>query len=446
MSQRAQFATKLGAIAATVGSAVGLGNIWRFPCEAGEHGGGAFLIIYLACVMLLGVPVMVCEFVIGRHSHKNVIGALKTLSKGGKFYLVGYVGIVASILILSFYSVVCGWIIEYLFQAILGNLKNFSPEDYGYMFSLFVANPYRTVLWTVIYLCINFMILRKGVRKGIERVTRIMMPLLFVLLIMFCVVSISLPKATEGLEFLFNPDFSQLTPTVVIGAMGQAFFSLSLGLSCLLTYASYFKDKDSLVGNATTIALLDTLVAILAGIMIFPAVFSFGMQPEAGPKLVFEIIPSIFNQIPGAYIWAVLFFLLLFFASITSTISMSEISIAAMVEEGKMSRSRATAIVTVVAILLGSLCALSFNVLAEFKIFGLTLFELFDFVSSNILLPAGGIFFAWFVGWYIDRRVISRQLGYAKKRKTSHKIVLFCARYIAPVAIIIIFLYGLKLF
>ena len=444
MSNRAQFVTKMGVIAATVGSAVGLGNIWRFPYEAGQHGGGAFLIIYLLCVCLLGIPVMIAEFVIGRSTHSNALTALQKLRPGSRMSMVSYVGIVSSLMILSFYSVVAGWIMEYLYQAITGGLSGHTAEEYAALFGTFTVNPWRSVMWTLLFLSINFMVLRRGVEKGIERLSNVLMPVLFVILVVFCVNSLMMPRATEGLNFLFNPDFSALTPKVMLGALGQAFFSLSLGLTCLLTYASYFSDRTPLVRSATVVAVLDTLVAILSGIIIFPAVFSFGMEPAAGPKLVFQILPEIFQQLPGGYLWSVAFFLLLFFASITSTISMSEISITYFVEAHKMSRNRATGLNTAIAAAFGTLCALSFGVLSEWTVAGMTLFELFDYVSSNVLLPVGGVMLSVFVGWMADRKVVEEQLtDYGARRITLLLPIRFCIRYVAPVCITLIFLYGI---
>lgn len=447
MSDRGQFTTRIGAIAATVGSAVGLGNIWRFPFETGQNGGAAFIALYLVCVLIMGIPVIVAEFIVGRNTHKNVCGALRQLAPSGKTHWFSSVCIIASILIISFYSVVCGWIVEYLIQAISGGMSGKSPAEYSLMFSNFVANPYRGVTWTVIFLLVNYMVLKRGLKRGIERVANVMMPLLFVLIVVFCINSLMQPGAQAGLRFLFYPDFSAITPRVAIGAMGQAFFSLSLGLSCLLTYSSYFKDSDSLVKNATVVAFLDTMVAILAGVMIFPVVFSYGMTPQAGPKLIFEVLPSIFQQMSGGYVLAVLFFFLLFMASITSTISMSEISIAYFSEEFSMSRKNASLLNTIIAIILGSLCALSFNVLSDYKIMGMTLFELFDYLSSNILLPLGGIFFSIFVGWILDSKVVEDELSnHGKIKVRIVKPLIFCLRYIAPTAIVLVFLYGLGLF
>lgn len=441
---RSQFVTKTGVIAATVGSAVGLGNIWRFPYEVGVHGGGAFLIIYILCVLIIGIPVMVAEFVIGRGTHKNALGAFRQLAPRSPFRMVAYMGIVASLMILSFYSVVAGWILEYLYQSVAGIFIDAGSRDYSDVFTGFISNPVRPTVWTVVFLMLNFFVLRRGIEKGIERISNILMPCLAIIMVVFCINSLLMPAAGEGLEFLFKPDFSKISPGVVIGAMGQAFFSLSLGLTCLMTYASYFSDKTDLARSASITAVLDLLVAVMAGVLIFPAVFSYGMQPEAGPKLVFEIFPAIFSQMPGGSVWAVAFFVLLFFASVTSTISMSEISITFFIEEHGMSRNTATAVNTGIAGVFGVLCALSFGVLSDFRIFGMSIFDLFDYVSSNILLPLGGLLISVFVGRFLDRKFLERQLmGQGSAVSPYMPVLRFCIRYIAPVAITVIFIYGL---
>ncbi len=439
--KRAGFATRLGAIAATVGSAVGLGNIWRFPYEAGQNGGGAFIIVYIACVALLGIPVMLSEFIIGRSTHSNMKGALRKLAPKSKVYNMAYICILGAVLVLSFYSVVCGWVVEYIWQAVMGGMQGHTPQEYSAMFSGFVASPWKGVMWTLLFLFINFAVLLRGVQKGIERISSILMPLLFVILIVFCINSLMLPNSHKGLEFLFSPDFSALTWRGVVDAFGQAFMSLSLGVACLVTYASYFNDETSLTKDAVVIASLDTLVAILSGIVIFPAVFSFGMQPEAGPKLVFEILPAVFQQMAGGYFWAILFFILLFFASLTSTISLSEIFINFLIEEHHLTRKKATWISAIVVVVLAVLCALSFNVLSSFKVFGMNLFDLFNYVSSNVFMLLGGLFTAVFVGWFIDRRVVVEQL--ANKGRLNVPVMnylMFCLRYVAPVAVVFIFL------
>lgn len=446
--KRAQFATKLGVIATTVGSAVGLGNIWRFPFEAGVHGGGAFLLLDLFFIFIIGVPVVCAEFIIGRHTGLNVRGAFRALAPGKAWGIVGYLGIVASVMILSFYSVVAGWTMEYIYQSIIGFDGAENISGLHNRFDTFATSNWRPIMWTLLFLAVNYVILARGVQKGIEKMSNIMMPLLFVILIVFCINSLRMPAASEGLEFLFMPDFSKITPSVMLGAMGQAFFSLSLGLGCLITYSSYFKKDTPLMRTAGIMATLDTMVAMLAGIIIFPAVFSFGMEPAAGPKLVFEILPAIFMQMPGSMLWSVLFFVLLFVASLSSTISMSEISIAYLTDEYGVSRRRATMCNIGLAMVLGTVCALSFGSLSGLKIFGMTVFNLFDYVSSNIFLPVGGMIISIFVGWVLDRSVVRRELLVPPGgiRPWMVSAVIFCLRYVAPVCIGLVFLYGLGIF
>ena len=442
MTKRVGFATRLGAIAAAVGSAVGLGNIWRFPYEAGVNGGGAFILVYIICILIMGIPVILSEFIIGRSTHSNMKSALKQLSPGKKYYLFTYVCILGSFVVIGFYSVVCGWIIEYLYQAVLGNLSGHSTQEYSAMFNGLLASPWRCVGWTMFFLIINFLVMSRGIEKGIERVASIMMPLLFVILIVFCVNSLMLPESKEGLKFLFYPDFSKLTAKGVLDAFGQAFLSLSIGISCLVTYSSYFKDNTSLTKDATTVALLDTLVAILSGVMIFPAVFSFGVEPTAGPSLIFEVLPGIFQQMPGGYVWSLLFFLLVFFASLTSTISLSEIPITFMIEEHKMSRPRAIAWTALFTLVLAVLAALSFNVLDDVKLWDKNIFDMMDYAASNIFMLLGGLFTAVYVGWILDRKVIRDQLTNGGRLKGAMEpYLVFCLRYVAPVSIFFIFLH-----
>jgi len=442
MTKRVGFATRLGAIAAAVGSAVGLGNIWRFPYEAGVNGGGAFILVYICCIIVMGIPVILSEFIIGRSTHSNMKAALKKLSPGKKYYLFTYLCILGSFVVIGFYSVVCGWVIEYLYQAVAGNLSGHTPQEYNDMFTSLVASPWRCVGWTVLFLVLNFMVMSRGIEKGIERVSSIMMPLLFLILAIFCVNSLFMPDAGKGLRFLFYPDFSQLTMRGVLDAFGQAFLSLSIGISCLVTYGSYFKDDVSLVKDAATVGILDTLVAILSGVMIFPAVFSFGVEPTAGPRLIFEVLPGIFQQMAGGYFWALLFFLLVFFASLTSTISLSEIPITFLIEEHKMSRPRAIAWTALFTFVLAVVAALSFNVLDDVKLFGKSIFDAMDYAASNVFMLLGGLFTAVYVGWILDRKVVHDQLTNGGRLKGSMEpFLIFCLRYAAPVSIFFIFLY-----
>ena len=443
MKERAVFATKFGAIAATVGSSVGLGNIWRFPYEAGMHGGGAFLLCYMLCVFLLGVPVLCAEFCMGRGTRSNVFGAYLKLAPKGKWHLSGYIGILASFLIISFYSVVAGWTLEYCFSSLFGHL-NFTDTVVGHSQFLELTTGWRPLIWTVIFLICNFLLLSTGVTKGIEKMSNIMMPILFLLLIAFCINSVFLPGFWEGIKFLFKPDFSKINSSVLLGALGQAFFSMSLGLGCMMTYSSYFSNKTNLGKTAVVSSLLDASVAVLAGIIIFPAVFSFNLSPQAGPTLVFEVLPYIFMQLPGGTVWATLFFLLLFIASITSTVSMSEISISYFCDEKKMSRPKSTLLSSAIALIGGVLCALSFGVLKDFKIFGQNIFNLFDYVASNICLPIGGFICALFAGWFIDKKFFADQFAYGpNKRPVFITPLRIALRYICPIAILLIFLNSL---
>ena len=445
MSQK-KFATRFGVIAATVGSAVGLGNIWRFPYEAGVHGGGAFLIINLIFVLLLGIPVICGEFLVGHHSGKDVLGAFKSFRGGRPFQIVGWFGICASILILGFYSVVAGWTIEYIWQSFMNFGGASSSEALQAQFAAFSSNGWSPLFWTIGFLLINYLILIRGVEKGIERISNILLPILFFILLAFTIYALTLPAAGSGLEFLFKPDFSKITPSVILGALGQAFFSLSLGLGCLITYASYFQEDTPLVKTAFISGGLDTLVAIMAGMIIFPAVFSFGQEPAAGPQLVYVVLPSIFTHIPGGMIWSVLFFVLLLIASLTSTLSLFETTVAFLAGSKKMKRIRAVSLTMVVVIVLATLSALSTGPLSDFIIAGKNFFDFSDYVSANILLPLGGMLTSIFVGWVVDRKIVQKEFAgtnpsAAKRAVVS--VIVFSLRFIAPIGIGLVFIFGL---
>ena len=441
MNNRSTFTTKLGVIATAVGSAVGLGNLWRFPYEAGQNGGGAFLLIYLIFVIILGIPLVSAEFLIGRSSHSNVSGAFKKLAPKTHWNVIGYLSILAPFLILGFYTVIAGWTVEYLFQAFTNSFAGQTPEQLKEAFTHFSTNTYTPILWLALFLLANYFIIIGGVKNGIEKASNIMMPLLFILLIIFCVRSLLLPGASEGLNFLFNPDFSKIDSGVMLRAMGQAFFSLSLGMGCLITYASYFNKQTKLGKTAFTVSILDTLVAVLAGVMIFPAVFSFGISPTAGPDLVFITVPNVFMQMSGGYIWSILFFLLLTVAALTSTVSMFEVITAFIHEEYKVSRKKATGIIISATFVLGVICSLSLGPWSGFTIFGKTVFDLFDYISANILLLLCGLLVSIFVGYRLDRKIVQDELTNNGENKIWYlKPLVFVLRYIAPVAIILIFL------
>lgn len=439
-TRRAVFGSRFAAIATTVGSAVGLGNIWRFPYEAGVNGGGAFVLFYLLFALMIGVPVLIAEFVMGRGSRSNILGAYRKLAPGQPWYYVGYMGIFASMLILGFYAVVAGWTLEYFIESMVGSLDFSSPESEHTQF-LILTSGWRPVLWTILFSLINFGILMRGVTKGIERLSNILMPVLFLILIIFCVRSFFLPGFQEGIAFIFKPDFSKVSAPMLLSAMGQAFFSLSLGIGCMVTYASYFSEKTRLGQTAVTTMLLDSAVAILSAVIIFPAVFSYDISPMAGPTLVFEVLPNIFCRMPGGVVWSTLFFLLLFLASITSTISMSEISITFLTEEKKMRRKSATILSCGSTMLLSVVCALSFGPWQEVRIMGMTFFNLFDYVASNILMPVGGMVCSAFVGWKVEQRYIKTQLtNGGAYRFIWLKPLVFFLRWICPTAIFLIFL------
>ena len=449
---RGQFGTKLGVIATTVGSAVGLGNIWGFPYAASGNGGGAFMVVYLISTLLCGLPVMCSEFILGRGTHTNIFGAFRRLYNHKFFLAVAFMCMSASWLIPGFYSVVAGWTFKYLVDAALGNLTADSNVDFASNFDLFQHSTWECAFWALLYIIINFAICVKGVEKGIEKFSNIMTPMLFVILICMAVNACFLDGFSSGMEFLFKPDFSKITPMVVVKAVGQSFFSLSIGIGCMLIYSSYFKDSENLVKSSAIIVFCDMTVAILAGIVIFSTLFTYeGNYGEAGPGLVFCVLPKVFAEMPGSgYIWAVLFFILLFFACITSSISMFEILIAFLTDEFKMSRKKATAITCGSCVLGTMMCVLSFTVLSDFTIFGMGFFDLFQYLSECIIMPLGGLVITVFVGYFATKKFVFDQVTNHGTLPQYYKyvadILYFIVRYISPVLIILLFLYGLGLF
>lgn len=437
----AKFSSKIGMIAATVGSAVGLGNIWRFPAETQANGGAAFLLVYIGCVLLLGIPVMLVEFAIGREGGTDAIGNYRRISPKGKWWLLGGMGIIASYMILSFYIVVAGWTLEYFISALNGDLFTGIADGtatFEGKMKDYVSSDWKPIIYTVAMIVINVAVLMMGVRKGIEKISNIMMPLLFLILVIFCVVALSLPGASDGLNFFLNPDFSKVNGGVVIDAMGQAFFSLSLGMGVLSTYAAYFPRDTRLGRTAATVSFLDMVVAIMMGLIIFPAVTSFGMQGESfeGATLVFVTLPEVFTQMPGTQLWAILFFMLLLLAALTSTISMSEVAIRFFQDRMKMSRRKAVLIVMMPLFLFGTLNSLSSGALADFKIFGLTIFDLLDTIATNIMLPLGALAMCLYAGWFAPKKMLADQLSNGSGAKEIiTRAVIFIIRWISPVAI-----------
>lgn len=410
------------------------------------HGGGAFLIVNILFVLILGIPVICAEFLIGHHSGMDVNNAFKKFRNGRNWRVIGWMGLLAATLILGFYSVVAGWTVEYIYQSFISFGGDATADALHNRFVKFSSDGWKPLWWTLGFLAANYLILIRGVEKGLERMSNILMPVLFVILLAFTINSLTLEKAGEGLEFLFKPDFSAITPSVILGALGQAFFSLSLGLGCLITYASYFQPETSLVKTAAISGLLDTLVAIMAGVIIFPAVFTFGQEPAAGPQLVFEVLPSIFQDMTGGMVWSALFFILLFVASLTSTLSLFETLVAFMTGSWKLSRMKAVNLAMAVVIVLALVCSLSFGPLKDMTLAGQNFFNLSDYVSSNILLPLGGMLSSIFVGWMVDRKIVRKEfLGDRPTgaQATVVSAIVFSLRYIAPLGIGLVFLFGL---
>lgn len=448
-NKKVSFSSKVGLVAATVGSAVGLGNIWRFPGEVADGGGAAFLIVYIACVFLLGIPVMVSEFAIGRAGGSDVVGVFRNLSPGKKWWIGGMLAVFASYLVLCFYMVVAGWTLEYLWQSVTGNLYATdavaSVVDYKAQFASrmhdYIQEDWGPLINTYIMIGFNLIVLMAGVQKGIERMSNLLMPMLFLILLIFCGVSLSLPAAGDGLRYFFQPDFSRLTPQVVISALGQAFFSLSLGMGILVTYASYFPKDTKLTRTAITVSVLDLLVAVLMGVIIFPAVMSFGLQGEAvqGTTLVFVTLPEVFAMMPLTQLWSVLFFLLLFVAALTSTISIAEVSVAFLQDRLNFSRVKACLVVLLPLFLFSTLCSLSLGRLNDMLIFGKTIFDFVDMLATNICLPIVAMITCVYLGWFAPKGLLKDQMSNGGRLRTwvIHP-VLFVIKWLAPLLILLI--------
>lgn len=444
---RDSFGSKFGAIAALAGSAVGLGNIWKFPYEAGNNGGGAFLLVYVFFTVAIGLPVMLSEFALGRYSRRNAFGTFDQLEPKTAWRYFGILVLLAATMILSFYGTVAGWTLEYVFKSFTFSFHSDTEVNLNTIFQDFITHPYKPVFWQIVFMILTGVIVLAGVKKGIERYTKLMMPLLFLLIVILGIRACTLEGAMEGIKFLFLPKFSELTSQGVLSALGQAFFSLSIGMGVLLTYASYIKKDENLTSISLQVICADTLIAVLAGIAIFPAVFAFNIAPDSGPGLVFLTLPQVFQSMAFGQLWAILFFLLLTMAALTSSISLLEVIVAFFVEEKHISRPKATVISTVIVTIFGILCTLSFGPLKEVQVGNLSIFEIFDYVSSNILLPVGGILISIYAGWRFDRRLLEAELtNNGKLRLWLLKPLIFILKYIAPLFILMILLHSLGLF
>ncbi len=447
VGQRDSFTSKLGIIAAVAGSAVGLGNIWKFPYITGVYGGGAFVLVYLICIVLIGLPVVLSEFIIGRKAQKNAIGSFKKLAPGTFWFVPGIMGIVAAFMILAFYGVVAGWTMEYLFKAVANSFVGKNPADLEGMFGGFISRLARPIFWQIIFMGLTCWIVLSGIKGGIERASKWLMPVLLFIIVILDIRAVTLPGADAGLAFLFKPDFSKLTGEGILNALGHAFFSLSLGMGTLITYSSYMSKKENLATTAVQVTVADTGIALLAGVAIFPAVFAFGIEPGAGPGLVFITLPNVFLQMPGGYFFCILFFLLLVLAALTSSISILEVVVAYFVEELKLAR-RAGAIMAASAItIMGIPCSLSMGVWSKVKFMDRTFFDWLDFIASNVLMPLGGLLIVAFVGWFLGREKTEMEVTNEGELKAGYMpVFMFLARFVAPVIIAIVFLNGLGLF
>ena len=451
MENRATFGSRLGAILAAAGSAVGLGNIWRFPCETGQNGGAAFILVYVFFIALVAVPVLITELALGRDGRANVYDTFCRLGTQwrGLWKTAGMMCVVAGFLVFSYYSVVAGWTLGYAVMAGAGGLADKTPEQFAAGFAEFSADPWLPTMYLVGFVLITTVIVVLGVQRGIERGSKLMMPLLFVLLVVLAVCSLSLPGSMKGVEFLLKPDFSKLTGDVLLSAMGQAFFTLSVGIGCLLTYASYFSSKVNIVKDAFNVAAIDTLVAILAGLIIFPAAMSVGVNPDAGPSLVFITLPNVFEQAFGSMPWlcyvvTLLFYLLLLMAALTSSISMLEITTAFVTEKFRIRRWQAATVLGIITCGAGFLCSMSFGEWADVKVLGMGFFDLFDFLVAKFAMPLGSIFMC----------LLMRRLGEEKVTAmltnggTLHmgplpRLFYLLVSWMLPLLILVIFVEGL---
>ena len=427
-------------ILAAVGSAVGLGNIWKFPYITGENGGGAFVLVYLVCILFVGIPIMMSEVLIGRRARKSPINALHDVAieskKTTRWSLVGVMGMFSGVMIFSFYSVVAGWVLNYIAEMAKGTFVGISAEDAGATFDQLLASPGTMLFWHTIFAIMTTIVVIGGVNKGLERATRIMMPALFVLLIILLGYAMTLDGFSKGWDFMFHFDPSELSWDAVLVALGHSFFTLSLGMGTIMAYGAYMPKKASVTGTVFAIAALDTLVALVAGLAIFPIIFTNGMDPSAGPGLMFVSLPVAFGQMPGGQLFGLLFFILVGVAAWTSAISLLEPTVAFLVEKFKLSRTKASVALGVVVWALGISCLLAFNEWSDFKPFGKNMFDLLDYATANIMLPLGGILVSVFAGWVVLPKFSHQELAISEQ---AHGLWLFVSRFIAPVAVAIVF-------
>lgn len=441
------FGSRFGLLMAAVGSAIGLGNIWRFPYITGKYGGGAFLFVYLIVIVLIGLPLMISEFVIGREGRSDAIGSFRKLDSKKPWYISGVLGVLAAFFILSYYSTIAGWSLEYIMKSITNSFAGQSSEAINTMFGDFVSHPIKPVITQIIFMAITGFVVASGIEKGIEKVSKIMVPLLFLIIIILNIRALTLPGGMEGFKFLFKPDFSKIDGAVVLGALGHAFYTLSLGMGIMITYGSYIDDKENLGSSALQISIMDTVIALMAGIAIFPAVFAYGVDPTSGPGLVFITLPNIFNQMPGGYLFSVLFFTLLSLAALTSTISLMEVVVAFLVDSFKMVRKKASILAFISITTVGLFSTLSQGPLSHITIFGDDILDFLDATTANYFLTTAALISVIFMGWFFDRDKVENQLtsgGIVKAGYTNLYYIMI--KYVVPIGIILVFLFELGVF
>lgn len=422
------FNSKMGAIAAAAGSAVGLGNIWRFPYVLGQNGGAAFLLIYVLFMILIALPVLLSEFAIGRKAGLPVLGAFKTLAPGKKWYLIGFSGVLCAFVISSFYNVVSGWTMYYAYLSASGQLASLSEAEVTTTFQQTSSDPVLCVIWMLVMLGATGFVVARGVEKGIEQYSKVLMPVLLLLIIIVCVRAVSLDGAADGVSFLLSPDFSKLTPKAIFEALGQSFFSLSIGMGTMTTYGSYISKKQNLSASAASVAMIDFFIAFLAGLMIFPCAFAFGINPGQGPGLVFVTLPNIFNQMPLGQLVSVAFFVLLVVAALTSSISLLEVVVTFIRAQYGIRRKASTFISCALVAVFGVACSLSQDI-----------FNFFDNLSANVLLPGGALFIMLFVPLVLGKEQIRAEVEANGERFKFFEAYYFLAKYVVPVAITLIF-------
>ncbi|CAM3140130.1 sodium-dependent transporter [Filibacter tadaridae] len=447
MEQQEHWKSKIGFIMAAAGSAIGLGAIWKFPYVAGTGGGGAFLLVFLLFTLLLGLPLLIGEFIIGRKSQSDAISTYKKLAPRSFWHVTGIIGVISSFLVLSFYSVVGGWIILYLIKALSGGTAGLATEDFGPLFGQIISNPFSTLVAQLFFIVLTIVVVAKGVQKGIEKASKIMMPALLVLFIILVIRSLSLDGALEGVKFLLVPDFTKLTSETILFALGQAFFTLTLGVSVMVTYASYLPKTQNLPSSAISIISMNIVIVLLAGLAIFPGVFSFGLEPDAGPTLIFSVLPAVFNQMPFGVLFFIAFLLLFLFAALTSAFSMIEIIVATMTKNDPSKRKRFTWIIGMAIFVVGVPSCLSYGVMADVKIFDKTFFDLVDFTVSNVLMPLGALLISIFIPLKLSKSELFEEMRQGSNvGKLFFTGWFYLLKYVAPLAIVIVFLDALGVF